>query len=140
METADKPATSRPQARKATARSRVSNGKDVLPGVDNRTMIARRFYDVCQALIADQAGLDHCSEARLQLIRRFAAAAVMAEEIEARLAKGEQIDIGEHAQLSSTLVRLVRRIGINRRLKNVMPELHDYLEGHHGDEHPSSNA
>jgi hypothetical protein len=102
----------------------------VLPGVDNRTMIARRFYDVCQALISDQAGLDRCSEARLQLIRRFAAAAVMAEEMEARLARGESIDVAQHTQLSSTLVRLAARIGINRRLKNVTPELRDYLEAH----------
>jgi hypothetical protein len=115
-------------ARKAQARSRVSNGRDVLPGVDNRTMIARRFFDVCQAMISDAAGLDRCSEARLQLIRRFAAAAVMAEEMEARLAKGEQIDVAEHAQLSSTLVRLAARIGINRRIKPITPDLHDYLE------------
>jgi hypothetical protein len=112
-----------PAARKAQARSRVSNGRDVLPGVDNRTMIARRFYDVCHALISDQAGLDRCSEARLQLIRRFAAAAVMAEEMEARLARGESIDVAQHAQLSSTLVRLAARIGINRRLKPITPEI-----------------
>jgi hypothetical protein len=125
----DKPTAGRlPAARKAQARSRVSNGRDVLPGVDNRTMIARRFYDVCQALISDQAGLDCCSEARLQLIRRFAAAAVMAEEMEARLARGESIDVAEHALLSSTLVRLAARIGINRRLKPITPDLHDYLE------------
>jgi hypothetical protein len=124
-----KGAASRPLvARKAQARSRVSNGRDVLPGVDNRTMIARRFFDVCQVMISDAAGLDRCSEARLQLIRRFAAAAVMAEEMEARLAKGEQIDVAEHAQLCSTLVRIAQRIGINRRLKNVTPSLHDYLE------------
>lgn len=125
----DKPTAGRPPAaRKAQARSRVSNGRDVLPGVDNRTMIARRFYDVCQALISDQAGLDRCSEARLQLIRRFAAAAVMAEEMEARLARGESIDVAQHAQLSSTLVRLAARIGINRRLKPITPDLRDYLE------------
>ena len=125
----DKSAAGRlPAARKAQARSRVSNGRDVLPGVDNRTLIARRFYDVCQALISDQAGLDRCSEARLQLIRRFAAAAVMAEEMEARLARGESIDVAQHAQLSSTLVRLAARIGINRRLKPITPDLRDYLE------------
>lgn len=52
----------------------------------------------------------------------------MAEEMEARLARGESIDVAEHAQLSSTLVRLAARIGINRRLKPITPDLHDYLE------------
>jgi hypothetical protein len=55
----------------------------------------------------------------LQLIRRFAAAAVLAEQMEARLANGEQIDIAEHATLSSTLVRLAQRIGIDRVPRDV---------------------
>lgn len=50
------------------------------------------------------------SEVRIQLIRRFAASAVLAEAIEARQASGETIDVTEHYQLSSTLVRLATRI------------------------------
>jgi hypothetical protein len=118
-----------PVRRNRHARSRVTNGSDVLPGVDGRTMIARRFYDVVQSLIADQAGLDRCSEAKLQLIRRFAASAVMAEALEAKLARGEQIDITQHAVLSSTLVRLAQRIGIERRPRNVTPDPLDYAGG-----------
>ena len=59
---------------------------------------------------------------------RFAAAAVIAEQMESRLANGEQIDIAEHAQLASTLVRIAQRIGINRRAKNITPALPDYLD------------
>jgi hypothetical protein len=113
--------------RSPLARSRVSNGRDVLPGVDGRTEIARRFYDICQALIADQAGLDRCSEVRLQLIRRFAATACVAEEMEARLASGESIDIGQHAQLCSSLVRLAPRIGLNRKAREIVPSLAEYI-------------
>jgi hypothetical protein len=118
-----------PARRKPEARSRVTNGSDVLPGVDGRTEIARRFFDICQSLIQDAAGVDRCSEAKLQLIRRFAAAAVMAENLEAKLARGEEIDIQEHATLSSTLVRLGARIGINRVAKNITPSLSDILRG-----------
>ena len=64
----------------------------------------------------------------MQLIRRFASGAVLAEELEARLARGEPVDIAEHALLSSTLVRLAQRIGLDRRAKNVTPALRDYLE------------
>jgi hypothetical protein len=68
------------------------------------------------------------SEARQQLIRRFAAASVLAEEMEARLANGAQIDINEHATLSSTLVRLASRIGIDRIARNITPTLNEYLQ------------
>jgi hypothetical protein len=58
----------RQAVRKPTARSRVSNGRDVQP-------IARRHRGIAGAILADQGGVDQCSESRQQLIRRFAAAA-----------------------------------------------------------------
>jgi hypothetical protein len=91
----------------------------VLPDVDGRSAVARRYRDITSAILVDQGGADLCSESRLQLIRRFAAAAVLAEQLEARLANGEQIDITEHAALSSTLVRLASRIGIDRVSRDV---------------------
>ena len=68
------------------------------------------------------------SEARMQLARRFAAQAVMAEELEARLAMGEPVKTEEHALISSTLVRLASRLGIERRVRKIVPDLGDYLE------------
>ena len=106
----------------------MSNGADLLPDIDGRSAMARRYKIIATAILTDQGGVDQCSESRVQLVRRFAAAAVLAEQMESRLANGEQINISEHAQLCSSLVRLAQRIGINRRLKNVTPALHDYLE------------
>src|ERR1039458_951908 len=97
---------------KSHARSRVSNGKDLLPGVDGRSLIARRYRDISFAIFADAGGIDQCSEARQQLIRRFAACSVIAEMMEAELANGKAINIADHAQLSSTFTRLATRIGI----------------------------
>jgi len=111
--------------RKPTARSRVSNGRDVLPDIDGRSCIARRYRDIMSAILVDQGGADQCSESRKQLIRRFAAAAVLAEQLEARLANGEQIDIAEHSTLSSTLVRLAQRIGTNRVARDVVLPLRE---------------
>jgi hypothetical protein len=104
---------------KGHARSRVSNGRDVLPDVDGRSLIARRYRDISNAIAADQGGLSQLSESRLQLIRRFSAAAVLAEQMEARLANGEEINIAEHALLCSTLSRLSSRIGLDRHAKDV---------------------
>jgi hypothetical protein len=114
--------------RKASARSRVSNGADILPDVDGRSAVARRYRDIAAQIIADMGGASQCAEARLQLIRRFAAAAVLAEQMEARLANGHSINITDHALLSSTLVRLAQRIGIDRRSRNITPSLSEYLE------------
>jgi hypothetical protein len=113
--------------RTAVNRSRVSNGADILPGVDQRSAIARRYRDLCSLIVADQGGQVRMSEARLQLVRRFAAASVLAEQMEARLVSGEQIDLQEHALLCSSLVRLAQRIGINRAMKDVSPTLADIM-------------
>lgn len=112
--------------RKPEARSRISNGKDLLPGVDGRSLIARRYHDIASAILVDQGGAR--SESRVQLIRRFAAAAVLAEQMEARLANGEQINISEHALLVSSMVRVARQIGVNRIAKDItVPSLEQYL-------------
>ena len=124
-----KPVGSKPvRGRKVYGHSRVSNGRDVLPDVDGRSVIARRYRDITRAILIDQGGVEQCSESRQQLIRRFAAAAVLAEQLESRLANGEQIDIQQHATLSSTLVRLAQRIGINRVAKDItLPSVEAYV-------------
>src|ERR1019366_3870148 len=91
---------------KSHAKSRVSNGKDILPNVDGRSVVARRYRDISNSIFTDQGGVERCSEARQQLIRRFSACSVIAEQMEAALARGEKFDITEHSTLSSTLVRL----------------------------------
>lgn len=100
-----------------------------MAGVDMRSAVGRRYKDLTSQMVADQGGLDRCSEARLQLIRRFAACAVLAEVLEGKLATGAAIDVTEHALLSSTLVRLASRIGVDRRARNVTPTVQDYIEG-----------
>ena len=64
----------------------------------------------------------------MQLARRFAAAAIMAESLEAKLVQGEGVDVAKHAVLSSTLVRIASRLGIERRLKDITPRLESVLE------------
>jgi hypothetical protein len=114
--------------RKDYARDKLTNGSKTLPDTDGRLRVARRFRDIAAAILVDQGGFDACSESRRQLIRRFSAACVLAEDLEGRLARGEEVDVERHALLCSTLTRLAQRIGINRRLKNITPDLHDYLE------------
>jgi len=62
------------------------------------------------------------------LIRRFSALVVQAEMMEAALIDGKTFDSSAHAHISSTLVRMAARVGLNRVPKNITPSLHDYLE------------
>lgn len=115
-------ARSRAADAKSHGRSKVSNGKDILPDCDGRSVIARRYRDIASAILIDQGGADLCSESRKQLVRRFAAAAVLAEQMEAALARGQEISITEHCLLASTMVRIGHRIGIDRIPKPISDE------------------
>ena len=108
-------------------KSRLTTAPVLLANVDGRTTVARRYRDIATAIATDQGGADRLSETRLQLIRRFSAAACLAEQLESRLARGEEIDIQEHSLLVSTMVRVAQRIGIDRRAKNITPSLSEYL-------------
>ena len=116
-------------SRKPTARSRVTNGRDWLSGIDQRSSIARRYRDLMAEAIADAGGVSECSQARLQLIRRLAALSVQLEQLEAKLADGGDIDIAEYTSLTSTLVRVVSRLGINRVARDIGPTLSDIIRG-----------
>ena len=113
---------------KHNARSKVTNGALILAGlVDGRTQVARRYTDLVAAVCVDQGGADRMSEAKLQLARRFAALSVQAEQMETQLANGAVIDIAEYSQLTSTLVRVISRLGIERMAKPV-ESLQQYLK------------
>src|ERR1700730_5313850 len=110
--------------RRKLGRSAITNG---VVELDARSKVARRFRDICRAIYADQGGEENCAEARLQLIRRFSAACCLAEAMEAKMANGAGINIAEHAALTSTLVKVASRIGVDRRSRNITPTLSDYL-------------
>lgn len=109
-------------------RSRITNGRELLPGLDGRTALARRFRDISNAIAVDQGGADRMSEVRQQLVRRFSALCCLAEKMEAELASGANINVVEHCAMSSALVRIATRLGLGRKAKEI-PALQDYLKG-----------
>ena len=70
-----------------------------------------------------------CSESRMQLIRRFAAASCIAESFEAKLVAGKEINLAEFAQLSSTLVRLTNHLGLARVPRAVNGLVGEVIDG-----------
>jgi hypothetical protein len=110
------------------SKSRVSNGADLMIGIDGRSVIARRYRDISSAILQDLGGLSECSEALVQVVRRFAAVACLCENLEAKLINGEPVSAPEHALLCSTLCKLGQRIGLRRLPRSVQtPSLAEYL-------------
>jgi hypothetical protein len=113
----------------ASTRARLTNHRDLLPGLDGRSPGARRFRDLVNAYVADMGGRDNCSEVKLGLLRRLAATTVLAEAMEAKAVNGETVDVSTFCNLASTTVRLAQRVGIERVPKDVSPPSVDsYVE------------
>jgi hypothetical protein len=109
---------------KSQGRSRISNGNGVfLEGVDGRCVLARRYRDILASLVSDLAG--DPSEAQSLIARRSATLAVWCELAEARMAKGDDLDIGEFTTATNALRRLLADLGLERRARDVTPSLAD---------------
>jgi len=101
---------------KPEARSRVSNGKDLLAGVDGRSAAMRRYRDVHAQLIADLGAGP--SEAQRIMCRRAATLSVWCEQAEADMANGKDIDIGKFTTAANSLRRLLSDLGLARRARS----------------------
>jgi hypothetical protein len=119
------PATSpKPTPIKRTAASRITNGSEVLAGVDGRSAMVRRYRDILGQLVDDMGG--DPSEAQLQIGRRAAALSVWCEDKDAAAANGEPLDIATYTTASNALRRLLADLGLERRARNVTPTLAQY--------------
>ncbi len=112
--------------RKAHARSRVSNGRALfLDAVDGRSVFARRYRDILAQLVSDMGG--DPSEAQSLIARRAATLAVWCEQAEASMAAGTDLDIQEFTTATNALRRLLSDIGLERRAREIVPTLTEYL-------------
>jgi hypothetical protein len=122
METAENLSVDIPKLarRKPEARSRVGNGKTLLPMVDGRSATARRFKDLVEDIAADLGGNDHLSEGQRQLIRRAAMLSAESERMEALAARGEaEFDIDLYGMICDRLGRVFGRLGLERVARPV---------------------
>jgi hypothetical protein len=108
---------------KPTARSRVTNGSELLPGVDGRTLWVRRFRDVLALHLSDLGGESSTSEAEKALARRAACLIVELEQMEVRFAEAGSADgnlLERYQRAANTLRRLLESLGLGRRAKPVL--------------------
>jgi len=131
-------------SRSSKLRSRLSNGSKLLPMTDGRSATARRFKDLVEDIAADLGGKDRLSEGQRQLIRRAAMLSAECERMEAMAARNDRrpdgaiawksetpfvFDLEIYGALCDRLGRLFGRLGLERRSKDVTPDLRSYLAG-----------
>ena len=89
--------------------------------------MARRFREITSGIEDDLGG--DLTEAQKHLIARAACLACWCEEREAELANGEDFDAQGYATISNALRRLLSDLGLERRARDVTPDLRDYING-----------
>jgi hypothetical protein len=95
--------------------------------IDGRTGPAKLFKRLVSDIEVDRGGRDELSEVERQLVEAYAGCCVLIANIHARIALGEDISIGEHSLVASTMTRLANKLGLRRRARDVSPSLADIL-------------
>jgi hypothetical protein len=98
--------------------------------LDGRTSAAKAFDKLVADIEADLGGRDQLSTIQLVLIEAFAGVAVTLQHLNTRLALGQEIDLGQHAQAVSAMVRVASRLGLQRRAREIIPDPLDYAREH----------
>jgi hypothetical protein len=104
---------------KRYARSRVSNGNVLLPGVDQRSTWVRRCKDVLASHLSD---VPDASAAERSIIRRASVLTVELERMERQFALNEQAspdELDAYQRCSNSLRRLLEAVGLQRRARAV---------------------
>jgi len=110
-----------------TARSRVANGSELLPGIDGRSAWARRYRDLIDALASDLGGT--LTEAERQQVRTAAGAQLHVEQLTAAMVRGESVSSEDYTRASNGATRALA--ALKRAAKSTKPKgqsaLADYL-------------
>lgn len=127
--------------RSTLARSRLTNGSELLPDVDGRSTWARLFRDILEAMEAHVGGADKQTEPERLIFRRVAALEAELVAMESRFAnlrmEGKPPSAGEldlYSRMSNTQRRHLESIGIQRRPRDLVPDLRSYVEGKAGED------
>lgn len=117
--------------RQPTQRSAVTNGSKVLAGVNGRTALARRYRDLVEAL-TEELGGDLGESDRLQ-VRNAATLQLHAEDLTARMVRGEAVDPEAISRASNGATRALAALRRRKAArKPAKPALAEYLAGRRG--------
>jgi hypothetical protein len=104
-------------------KSAVTNGSEILPGLDGRSGAGRRYRDLVNIYIEQLGGSKQVHEPKLGVLRQLAQITVKAEQLGACMAQGEKVNTAELCTLASTIMRLSVRLGLEH---NAKPKEEDF--------------
>jgi len=111
---------------KVYGRSRMTNGSQLLRGVDGNNPWVRRCKEIIAMHTSDLGGEDNTSMAERSIVRRAAVIAVELERFEAKFAlagEASDSDLDLYQRGAGNLRRLLESVGLERRAKLVGPSL-----------------
>ena len=121
------------------ARTKVTSGRQLLPGIDNRCYWVRRVRDIIDRHTADLGGDDALSEAERSIIRRCGVLVCEAERLERRFAQVPEngsvplAELHTYSMLANTLRRLLDMAGLEKRTHDITPTIDAYIVAHQDD-------
>jgi len=121
-----KPPRKRAPDPKVYGRTRVSNGSQLLQGVDGNNPWVRRCKEIIAMHLSDLGGEDNTSMAERSIVRRAAVIAVELERFEVKFAlagEASDSDLDLYQRGAGNLRRLLESVGLERRAKLVGPSL-----------------
>ena len=98
-----------------------------MTGGDEGSAWTRRFCDVLALRLDDLGGADLVSEGQLSLSRRASAIECELERMEAGMSAGEEVDLDLFGRLTGTLARVLEKLGLERRKREVRNLLADHF-------------
>jgi hypothetical protein len=119
-------------------RIRVRRPKQLLTlsDLDQRTRSAALANQLLKDLQSDAGGRENLSAAQRQLIQRAAILGALIEHSEVRWSAGQSIDLASYLAAINTQRRVLVSLGLERRQRDVTPDLSDYINSraHDGDD------
>jgi hypothetical protein len=110
-------------------RSRLTNGRDLLPGVDGRSTWARLLRDVISAMFSHLGGEDITSEPQRMLVRRIACFEAELCHLEFAFAQARAegkaptpTDLDLYSRMTSAQRRLLEAVGLDRRPRDFVQD------------------
>ena len=90
--------------------------------LDGRTNAAKVFDGLVVDIEGDLGGREQLSTIQRALVEAFAGTCLALYQLNTKLVLGEQIDLAQHAQAVSAMVRVASRLGLQRRAREVTPD------------------
>ncbi|MBZ9735587.1 hypothetical protein LB534_14135 [Mesorhizobium sp. CA18] len=109
-----------PVPRHGNFQSRVTKGKELLPGIDGRSKWARRLHDLCAEYVRDLGGQENVAQGQFTLIKAAATMTIILERQEVEFAKIGQNgvvslkDLLNYQTVLNSLRRTLESLGLDR--------------------------